>query len=144
MALSPRNKRSSETKKMKILLIEDSKFQRIANQRALSKAGYDVIQAEDGEEGLRVARESIPDLILLDMMLPKISGLEVLRILKLEPLIKHIPVIVLTGLGQGNEAKLLQDGAAAFLLKSEKSLENNSQLLIQTVDGVLGKTKARI
>ena len=129
---------------MKILLIEDSKFQRIANQRALSKAGYDVIQAEDGEEGLRVARESIPDLILLDMMLPKISGLEVLRILKLEPLIKHIPVIVLTGLGQGNEAKLLQDGAAAFLLKSEKSLENNSQLLIQTVDGVLGKTKARI
>jgi two-component system, cell cycle response regulator DivK len=131
-------------KVMKILLIEDSKFQRIANQRALSKAGYDVIQAEDGEEGLRVARENIPDLILLDMMLPKISGLEVLRILKLEPLIKHIPVIVLTGLGQGNEAKLLQDGAAAFLLKSEKSLENNSQLLIQTVDGVLGKTKARI
>jgi len=56
---------------MKILLIEDSKFQRIANQRALSKAGYEVIQAEDGEEGLRVARESIPDLILLDMMLPK-------------------------------------------------------------------------
>jgi two-component system cell cycle response regulator DivK len=129
---------------MKILLIEDSKFQRIANQRALSKAGYDVIQAEDGEEGLRVARESIPDLILLDMMLPKISGLEVLRILKLEPLIKHIPVIVLTGLGQGNEAKLLQDGAAAFLLKSEKSLENNSLLLIQTVDGVLRKTKVRI
>ena len=131
-------------KVMKILLIEDSKFQRIANQRALSKAGYDVIQAEDGEEGLRVARENIPDLILLDMMLPKISGLEVLRILKLEPLIKHIPVIVLTGLGQGNEAKLLQDGAAAFLLKSEKSLENNSLLLIQTVDGVLRKTKARV
>jgi two-component system, cell cycle response regulator DivK len=129
---------------MKILLIEDSKFQRIANQRALSKAGYEVIQAEDGEEGLRVARESIPDLILLDMMLPKISGLEVLRILKLEPLIKHIPVIVLTGLGQGNEAKLLQDGAAAFLLKSEKSLENNSLLLIQTVDGVLRKTKAQV
>jgi two-component system cell cycle response regulator DivK len=129
---------------MKILLIEDSKFQRIANQRALSKAGYDVIQAEDGEEGLRVARENIPDLILLDMMLPKISGLEVLRILKLEPLIKHIPVIVLTGLGQGNEAKLLQDGAAAFLLKSEKSLENNSLLLIQTVDGVLRKTKAQV
>jgi two-component system, cell cycle response regulator DivK len=129
---------------MKILLIEDSKFQRIMNQRALVKAGYDVIQAEDGEEGLRVARENIPDLILLDMMLPKISGLEVLRILKSEPLIKHIPVIVLTGLGQGNEAKLLQDGAAAFLLKSEKSLENNSLVLIQTVDGVLRKTKARV
>jgi two-component system cell cycle response regulator DivK len=129
---------------MKILLIEDSKFQRVANQRALVRAGYDVLEAEDGEEGLRVARENIPDLILLDMMLPKVSGLEVLRILKLEPLTKHIPVIVLTGLGQGNEAKLLTDGAAAFLLKSEKSLENNSLVLIQTVEGVLRKTKARI
>jgi CheY-like chemotaxis protein len=78
------------------------------------------------------------------MMLPKVSGLEVLRILKLEPLTKHIPVIVLTGLGQGNEAKLLTDGAAAFLLKSEKSLENNSLVLIQTVESVLRKTKARI
>jgi two-component system cell cycle response regulator DivK len=129
---------------MKILLIEDSKFQRVANQRALVRAGYDVLEAEDGEEGLRVARENIPDLILLDMMLPKVSGLEVLRILKLEPLTKHIPVIVLTGLGQGNEAKLLTDGAAAFLLKSEKSLENNSLVLIQTVESVLRKTKARI
>jgi CheY-like chemotaxis protein len=129
---------------MKILLIEDSKFQRIANERALVRAGYDVIQAEDGEAGLRVAREKIPDLILLDMMLPKISGLEVLRLLKLDALIKHIPVIVLTGLGQGNEAKLLSDGAAAFLLKSEKSLENNSSLLIQTVADVLTRTKAQI
>ena len=67
---------------MKILLIEDSKFQRIANERALVKAGYEVMHAGDGEEGLRVAHESIPDLILLDMMLPKVSGLDVLRILK--------------------------------------------------------------
>ena len=127
---------------MKILLIEDSKFQRIANERALVAAGYDVIHAGDGEEGLRAARESIPDLILLDMMLPKVSGLDVLRALKLDALVKHVPVIVLTGLGQGNEGKLLNDGAAAFLLKTEKSLENNSLVLIQTVESVLARTKA--
>ena len=82
---------------MKILLVEDSKFQRIANERALIKAGYTIIQAADGEEGLRAARETIPDLILLDIMLPKVSGLDVLRILKLDVLVNDIPVIVLSG-----------------------------------------------
>src|ERR1700733_3744408 len=111
--------------RMKILLIEDSKFQRIANERALVKAGYEVIHAGDGEEGLRVAHENIPDLILLDIMLPKVSGLDVLRSLKQDAIVKHVPVIVLTGLGQGNESKLLKEGAAAFILKTEKSFENN-------------------
>jgi CheY-like chemotaxis protein len=129
---------------MKILLIEDSKFQRIANERALVKAGYEVLHAGDGEEGLRVAHENIPDLILLDMMLPKVSGLDVLRALKLDVIVKHVPVIVLTGLGQGNEAKLLKDGASAFLLKTEKSLENNSLVLIQAVESVLAGAKATI
>ena len=127
---------------MKILLIEDSTFQRIANERVLLKAGYSVIQAGDGEEGLRVARKDIPDLILLDMMLPKVSGLDVLRALKADVLVKHIPVIVLSGLGQGNETKLLKEGAAAFVTKSEKSLENNSSALIQTVESVLTQNRS--
>jgi CheY-like chemotaxis protein len=129
---------------MKILLIEDSRFQRIANERALLKAGYAVIQAGDGEEGLRMARERVPDLILLDMMLPKVSGLEVLRTLKGDVLVKHIPVIVLSGLGQANEAKLLNEGAAAFVVKSEKSLENNSLVLIQAIEKVLSATEASL
>jgi twitching motility two-component system response regulator PilH len=116
---------------MKILLIEDSKFQRIANERALVKAGYAVIHAGDGQEGLRMARENIPDLVLLD----------VLRALKGDVLLKHIPVVVLSGLGQANEAKLLKEGAAAFVLKSEKSFENDSSLLIRTVESVLARTK---
>ena len=127
---------------MKILLVEDSKFQRVANGRALAMAGYSVIHAADGEEGLRAARESIPDLILLDMMLPKLSGLDVLRALKSDVLAKHIPVIVLSGLGQANEARLLKDGAAAFFMKSEKSLENGSLALIQAVESVLSASKA--
>jgi CheY-like chemotaxis protein len=127
---------------MKILVIEDSKFQRIANERALLKAGYSVIHAGDGDEGLRSARENTPDLILLDMMLPKLSGLDVLRALKGDIRLKHIPIIVLSGLGQGNAAKLLEEGAAAFLVKSEKSLENNSAILIEAVELVLKRTEA--
>jgi CheY-like chemotaxis protein len=127
---------------MKILLIEDSRFQRMANGRALTKAGYDVVYAADGEEGLAAARENIPDLILLDMMLPKISGLDVLRALKGDALLKHIPVIVLSGLGQGNEAKLLKEGASAFLVKSNESFGNNSFVLIQAVQSLLPGTKA--
>src|ERR1700691_1998291 len=127
---------------MKILLIEDSKFQRIANERALLRAGYSVIQAGDGDEGRRSARENNPDLILLDMMLPKLSGLDVLRALKGDIRLKHIPIMVLSGLGQGNEAKLLEEGAAAFFVKSEKSLENNSAILIQAIEKILKGTKS--
>jgi DNA-binding response OmpR family regulator len=127
---------------MKILLIEDSKFQRIANERALVRAGYGVLHAGDGEEGLRVARQDIPDLILLDMMLPKVSGIDVLRALKSDVLVKHIPVIVLSGLGQANEVKLLKEGAAAFFVKSQKSLENDSFALIQAVESLLTGTSA--
>src|SRR6202035_4004217 len=108
----------------------------------LVRAGYGVLHAGDGEEGLRVARENIHDLILLDMMLPKVSGLDVLRALKSDGLVEHIPVIVLSGLGQANESKLLKEGAAAFVLKSEKSFENNSSLLISAVENVLTQTKS--
>jgi CheY-like chemotaxis protein len=126
---------------MKILLIEDSKFQRIANGRALVKAGYSVIYAGDGEEGLRSAGENYPDLILLDMMLPRLSGLDVLRTLKKDVLIQHIPVIVLSGLGQANETKLLAEGAAAFLVKS---LEHNSAVLIKAIERVLNPATAHV
>jgi CheY-like chemotaxis protein len=75
------------------------------------------------------------------MMLPKVSGLDVLRALKLEALVKHIPVIVPSGLGQANEAKLLKEGATAFLLKSSA---NDSSVLIHAVEEVLTETKARM
>ena len=81
----------------KILLIEDSKFLRLTAERALARAGYEMSSAADGEEALRVAREKLPDLILLDMLLPKMSGPDVLVELKKDPLTKAIPVVVMTG-----------------------------------------------
>jgi DNA-binding response OmpR family regulator len=65
-----------------ILIIDDSRFVRLANQRALTHAGHHTISSEDGELGLEIARERHPDVILLDMMLPKLSGPDVLRALK--------------------------------------------------------------
>jgi CheY-like chemotaxis protein len=127
---------------MKVFLIEDSKFQRTANGRALIRAGYDVVYGADGEEGLSAAHENMPDLILLDMMLPKMSGLDVLRALKADVFVKHIPVVVLSGLGQSNELKLLKEGATAFLMKSTESFENNSSAMIEALQRLLTVSKA--
>jgi CheY-like chemotaxis protein len=107
---------------MKILLAEDSGFMRIAMERVLAKAGHHVTPVENGQQAVCAARENIPDLLLLDMMLPKLTGPEVLEALKQDSTTKHIPVIVLTSLSQKNEAKLLQAGAAAYLMKSGQAV----------------------
>ena len=108
---------------MKILLVEDSKFLRLATGRALARAGYEMSFAGDGDEALLMAAENLPDLILLDMMLPKMSGPEVLKALKKEPTTAAIPVVVLTGLAQTNAARLQGDGAFAFLTKADLALD---------------------
>lgn len=121
----------------RVLLVEDSEFLRIANERALAKAGFDVSTASDGEEALRVAREKQPDVILLDMLIPKISGPEVLKRLKENPATLQIPVIVVSALSQRNEEKLLKEGAAAYFEKGQLDLDHNSSRLVSAVQGVL-------
>jgi CheY-like chemotaxis protein len=121
----------------KVLLVDDSKFLRMANEHALSRAGYLVSTAADGEEALRVAQDKLPDIILLDMMLPKISGPDVLKALKTNPATMDIPVIVLTSLSQKNEEKLLHEGAVAYFEKSTLELDKSSDRLAATVETVL-------
>lgn len=121
----------------KVLLVEDSKFLRMANERVLTNAGYEVSTAVDGEEALRIANEKMPDIILLDMLLPKLSGPEVLRALKANAATAAIPVIVLTSLSQKNEGKLIQDGAEAYFEKSSLALDKDSGGLAATVETVL-------
>jgi CheY-like chemotaxis protein len=105
--------------KATLLLVEDSKVQRIETERILHKAGYIVLNAGDGEEALRVARENVPDLVLLDMMLPKLDGPQVLRGLKQNGGTADIPVIALTSLSDANEVKLREAGAAGFFCKTK-------------------------
>ena len=115
---------------IKILLTEDSKFLRLATERALSRAGYSVTAAADGEEALKVARERLPDLILLDMLLPKMSGPDVLKALKKDPVTANSPVVVLSGLSQKNAERLNSDGAFAFLEKSALALDRGPEALL--------------
>jgi CheY-like chemotaxis protein len=114
----------------KVLLVDDSKFLRIATERALARAGYEVSTAVDGEHALEIARETHPDVILLDMLLPKMAGPEVLKALKKDPATAGIAVVVFTGLSQKNAGRLQQDGASAFLEKSELGLETGCEPLL--------------
>jgi CheY-like chemotaxis protein len=126
----------------RVLLVEDSKFLRIANERTLSKAGYQVCTAGDGEEALKVANDKLPDIILLDMMLPRLSGTEVLKALKANPATMDIPVIVLTSLSQKNEDKLVSAGAAAYFEKSAMALDKGSDQLAATVEAVFAQVES--
>jgi len=120
-----------------ILLVEDSRFLRMAIEQVLVRAGYKVLTAGDGEEALRIAYSRIPHLIVLDMLLPKLGGPEVLQALKGSALTAHIPVIVLSSLSQKNEAKLKQAGAVAYFEKSKLELDQHSASLLQIVKRTL-------
>lgn len=109
---------------MKILLIEDDRFLRRACETALRRRGHEVVVAVDGEEGLRLAREARPELVLLDMLMPKMSGLDVLRSLRSAPDTRDLPVLILSNSSKpadGDEA--LQLGVAGYLVKANLSLE---------------------
>ena len=124
---------------MNILLIDDSRFLSLANERALTRAGHNVLTAPDGEKGLELARERKPDLIILDMMLPKISGLDVLRALRKDPATSSIPVMVLSSLSQCNEEKVVAEGAAAYFEKSLLTLDKGPSHFVNVVQTLLAK-----
>lgn len=128
----------------KILLVDDSKFLRLATERALARAGYEVCTAMDGEQAIRTAREKHPNLILLDMLLPGMTGPDVLRALKNDPKTADIAVVVFTGLSQKNAARLQQDGAFAFLEKSELGLDKGCDALLASLSEILKKLKLEV
>jgi CheY-like chemotaxis protein len=130
------------SKNTEILLVEDSKFIRVAVQRVLTRAGYIVRTASDGEAGLLVARKTLPDLVILDLVLPKTSGLEVLRALKQDAITRNIPVIVLAALSEPNKEELLNEDVAACLEKLGKLFEGDSAALIRTVAQVLAQSES--
>lgn len=103
----------------KILIIEDDFFICELYQRQLQKEQYEVVSASDGAEGLIQATQQKPDLILLDIMLPRLNGLDLLRTIKSKPETKDIPVILLTNLGQDSVIKEgFSLGAEGYLIKS--------------------------
>ena len=91
----------------------------------LKRSGFTVTAAADGEEALRLAREVRPDLVLLDLIMPKMQGFDVLAALKVEPGTAAIPVIVLSNLGQDGDVQLARErGATDYIIKSNIALES--------------------
>ena len=103
----------------KVLVAEDDRFLRRAAESALRRHGFDVITASDGEEALRLARQELPDIILLDLIMPKLQGFDVLRELKQDPATSSIPVIILSNLGQEQDSKVATEmGAVDYWVKA--------------------------
>ena len=120
----------------KILFIEDEPTLQKTFGEILKPEGYEVISALDGEIGLRLAKNKKPDLILLDLILPKVHGFEVLKKLKAEVETKDIPVIVLTNLeGIGDIDKAIELGATTYLVKADYSLEE----VVEKIKKALGE-----
>ena len=103
----------------KILIIEDDKFLRELIAQKVLKEGYLVVEAVDGEDGAKKAKEEVPNLILLDLILPGIDGFEVLAKVKEDPTTAQIPVIIFSNLGQKDDVeKGLKLGAVDYLIKA--------------------------
>jgi len=108
----------------KILFIEDESSLQKALGDILRENNYEVISALDGEIGLRLAKSEKPDLILLDIILPKMNGIEVLKALKENPETKNISVVILTNLENMEDVnKAIELGAVAYLIKAQYTME---------------------
>ncbi len=109
----------------KILFIEDEESLQRAMTDILTGAKYEIFSALDGEAGILEAKNKTPDLILLDLILPKKNGFEVLEELKKDPVTKNIPIMVLTNLEGGADVeRALALGATTYLVKANYSLRD--------------------
>ena len=109
----------------RLLLVEDDRFLRRACEVSLKQRGFAVTSAVDGEEGLRLARSERPDLILLDMLMPKLSGLDVLKALRSDPTTRGLRVLVLSNSSREQDVQeVTRLGIEGYLVKSNLSLQS--------------------
>lgn len=119
----------------KILIIEDDLVLQKSLKEYLSSEGFEIECASDGEEGIQKAIAEKPDLILLDIILPKKDGYEVLQEVKANPEISHIPVVLLTNLdGITDVEKALELGATTYLVKADYKLEEVTEKVKETLN----------
>lgn len=131
----------SAKQNVKVLIVEDDVMLNKIYQAKLGMLGYQVFAAYDGEEGIKKMEEVVPDITLLDLMLPKKNGFEVLEVVKQNIKLSRIPVIILSNLGQGDDIERGRAlGAEDFLVKSNIKLET----VIEKVEQVLQKHGVRV
>ncbi len=120
----------------KILIVEDDPLMQRMYQKAFAFDGYTVSVAGDGVEGLDKIRSEKPTVVLLDVMMPKMNGLETLGKIKADPEIKSIPVIMLTNLaGSADAEKALGLGAVKYIVKSEQEPKEVVKMVKEIISG---------
>lgn len=136
MSASADTKRVSAdpSKSKKVLIVEDNELNMKLFHDLLEAHGYQTLQTKDGREALKIAREEIPDLILMDIQLPEVSGLEVTKWIKADEKLKKIPVVAVTAFAmKGDEEKIREGGCEDYVAKPI-----SVQHFLQTVQRFLG------
>jgi two-component system phosphate regulon response regulator PhoB/two-component system alkaline phosphatase synthesis response regulator PhoP len=123
----------------KVLWVEDDKFLRNMIDQRLAPTGADLVSVTDGAKALETIKSYIPDIIMLDLLMPNVDGFEILKLVKSDESLKHIPVLVLSNLGQKEEVDRCKKlGAEDFIIKATIGLDD----IIPRIRAVLAKTKA--
>ena len=123
----------TEAKDKTILIVEDNDLNMKLFNDVLEAQGYTILQSKDGMEALKMAREHLPDLILMDIQLPEVSGLEVTKWIKEDDRLREIPVIAVTAFAmKGDEEKIREGGCEAYIPKPI-----SVSMFIQTVESFL-------
>ena len=120
----------------KILIVEDDAFMARVFEKALRFEGYEVELAADGLEGLEKLKVELPDLVLLDLMMPRMNGIEFLETVKANPRTKGIPVVILTNLAGDGDAQLaLSKGAVKYIVKSRQDPRESVKMIKEVLLG---------
>lgn len=121
-----------------MLWVEDDKFLRNMIDQRLAPTGADLVSVTDGAKALETIKSYIPDIIMLDLLMPNVDGFEILKLVKSDDSVKHIPVLVLSNLGQKEEVERCKKlGAEDFIIKATIGLDD----IIPRIRAVLAKTK---
>ncbi len=109
----------------KIMVIEDDRFLSSLIKARLEKDGFNILQAFDGEEAIKSLKQEQPDLIILDLIMPKVTGFEVLQMISITPGLSKVPVVILSNLAQDSDIeKARQLGAKEYFVKVKISIDD--------------------
>jgi CheY-like chemotaxis protein len=115
----------ADTVAKRVLVIEDEKFLSNILKLKLEREGFSVIQAFDGEEGLQIMKEQKPDLVVLDLVMPRMSGFEVLERVSMDPQLGGTPIVVASNLGQESDMQKAQNfGVRGYFVKAQTSVDD--------------------
>jgi CheY-like chemotaxis protein len=119
----------------KIVIVEDDRFLSLVLKGRLEKEGYNVVPAYDGEEGLALIKKELPSLVVLDLVMPKMTGFELLEKLSTDPQISRIPVVVASNLGQESDIQKAKNlGVRDYYVKVQTSVDELVKMFKTIID----------